>query len=79
MLSIVTWKDIATCADKEASIVQTAAKEATPVHDSVPWVVVDGTSLSSPRAELFDTICAAYIGPTPASCIMRKKQQEQHQ
>lgn len=61
------WSTVATCAKEEESLVQTTAMKATPIHDYVPWVLVDGTLLENTNL-LQKTICDAYTGQTPASC-----------
>jgi hypothetical protein len=63
----VPYSTITACAANEASDVQKAGKEATPTHDYVPWVLVDGKLLSNTNL-LLPTICKAYTGPAPASC-----------
>lgn len=40
---------------------------ATPDHDYVPWVLVDGTLLEYTNL-LLPAICMAYEGPKPPSC-----------
>ena len=61
------WSTIQTCYEKEYDIVQTAAKDATPKHDYVPWVLVDHTLLEQ-SSLLQYAICKAYTGTPPASC-----------
>eukprot|EP00602_Paraphysomonas_sp_CaronLab_P011762 CAMPEP_0185041348 /NCGR_PEP_ID=MMETSP1103-20130426/40530_1 /TAXON_ID=36769 /ORGANISM="Paraphysomonas bandaiensis, Strain Caron Lab Isolate" /LENGTH=220 /DNA_ID=CAMNT_0027581033 /DNA_START=331 /DNA_END=993 /DNA_ORIENTATION=- len=63
------WETVATCADQEYSTVQSAGRDATPSHDYVPWVLVDGRVLSQPDLMLLPSICKSYTGPTPASCF----------
>jgi interferon gamma-inducible protein 30 len=65
--SSLTWSDITDCYNKENSDVQNEGANATPQHDYVPWVLVDGTLLENTNL-LLPTICKAYTGPTPASC-----------
>jgi hypothetical protein len=63
----VSWDTILTCSSDEADEVQAAAALATPTHDYVPWVLVDGTLLE--HTDLLQaTICKDYTGPTPSSC-----------
>lgn len=63
----LTWNDITTCYNKEYATVQGEGAKATPSHDYVPWVLVDGTLLSNTNL-LLPTICKDYTGPPPASC-----------
>lgn len=61
------WSTIQSCFDNEYSVVQGAAKDATPKHDYVPWVLVDHTVLEQ-SSLLQYAICKAYTGTPPASC-----------
>jgi hypothetical protein len=61
------WATVLDCAAKEDLVVQNEAAKATPVHDYVPWVLVDGTVLSNTNL-LLNSICKAYTGPAPSSC-----------
>jgi len=65
--SSLTWNDITACYNNEYNDVQNEGAKATPKHDYVPWVVVDGTLLENTNL-LLPTICKAYTGPPPASC-----------
>lgn len=63
----ISWDTILTCSSEEASAVQAAAASATPTHDYVPWILVDGTLLE--HTDLLQaTICKDYTGPQPTSC-----------
>lgn len=61
------WSTIASCVEDEYDLVQTAAMDATPKHQYVPWVLVDGTLLENTYT-LQKAICDAYTGTPPASC-----------
>ena len=63
------YSEISACAVNEELDVQKVGKAATDLtgHTYVPWVLVDGTLLDNTNL-LLRTICAAYTGPTPASC-----------
>jgi len=63
----ISWSQVNACATNDADLVQTAAMKATPSHDYVPWVVVDGTTLEH-SGLLQQAICKAYTGTPPASC-----------
>eukprot|EP01040_Poterioochromonas_malhamensis_P009517 gene9517-10333_t len=63
----LTWNDITDCYNNEFLDVQNEGAKATPSHDYVPWVLVDGTLLENTNL-LLPTICKAYTGPAPASC-----------
>jgi len=63
----VSWDTILTCSSNEADEVQAAAALATPTHDYVPWVLVDGTLLEHTNV-LEAAICKEYTGPKPVSC-----------
>mmetsp|Transcript_33988 Transcript_33988/g.74112 ORF Transcript_33988/g.74112 Transcript_33988/m.74112 type:complete len:171 (+) Transcript_33988:174-686(+) len=65
--SSVSWSTIADCAQNEADVVQNAAMKATPNHDYVPWVLVDGQLLENTNM-LTKAVCDAYTGTPPASC-----------
>lgn len=55
------------CAAKEERAVQAQAALATPTHDYVPWILVNGQLLEQTNL-LTQAICKAYTGPAPASC-----------
>ena len=62
-----SWSVIQECFDKQYDEVQGAAAATTPVHQYVPWVLVDGQLVDN--TDLLTTyICKAYTGPKPASC-----------
>jgi len=63
----LAWSTVTDCAAKESADVQHQAALATPTHDYVPWVLVDGKLLQNTNA-LTQSICNAYTGPKPASC-----------
>eukprot|EP01031_Cornospumella_fuschlensis_P036403 gene36403-44157_t len=63
----LAWSTVTECSAKEGSDVQNQGALATPKHDYVPWVLVDGTLLSNTNL-LLQSICKAYTGPAPASC-----------
>ncbi|RYY85873.1 hypothetical protein EON63_06760 [archaeon] len=63
----LAWSTVTDCSAKEASAVQNQGALATPQHDYVPWVLVEGTLLSNTNL-LLQSICKAYTGPAPASC-----------
>lgn len=65
--SDLSWEDITKCSVSEGNDVQAEAADATPTHDYVPWVLVDGTLLENTNL-LQQTICNDYTGPKPASC-----------
>jgi hypothetical protein len=65
--SKLTWEDITKCSATEGNDVQAEAAIATPSHDYVPWVLVDGTLLENTNL-LQQTICKDYTGPKPSSC-----------
>jgi interferon, gamma-inducible protein 30 len=64
----LAWDVVSTCYKDEYQTVQSAGMAATPAHDYVPWVVVDGRVLQYPDASLLSSICKAYTGPVPESC-----------
>lgn len=66
--SNISWSTISTCSTQEFNAVQTAGMQATPKHDYVPWVLVNGNLVDNPDYSLLYTICKAYTGPPPASC-----------
>jgi interferon gamma-inducible protein 30 len=68
--SIPSWSVINDCATNDANIVQTAAMNATPDHQYVPWVVVDGDLLEY-SSLLQKAVCDAYTGTKPESCKAR--------
>eukprot|EP01036_Dinobryon_divergens_P033439 gene33439-43220_t len=70
--SSLDWETVTTCAEKEGQDVQNYGAAATPTHDYVPWVLVDGTLLSNTNL-LILSICKAYTGPSPASCRVAQK------
>lgn len=61
------WSTISTCATEEFTEVTTAAMNATPDHDYVPWCLVDGAVLENTNL-LQKAICDAYTGTPPSSC-----------
>jgi interferon gamma-inducible protein 30 len=63
----LSYTTVTECAANEASAVQNQGALATPSHDYVPWVLVNGSLLSNNNL-LTPAICKAYTGPTPASC-----------
>jgi hypothetical protein len=63
----LTWNELNDCATNMADKVQTAAMDATPDHDYVPWCLIDGVQLEHTNL-LKSKICDAYTGPRPASC-----------
>jgi hypothetical protein len=63
----LAWSTVTDCAATQSDDVQNEAASATPKHDYVPWVLVDGTLLEYTNT-LLPTICKAYTGPAPASC-----------
>lgn len=65
--STLSWSTVTQCATDEYSAVQTAAMEATPSHDYVPWCLVNGELLENQNL-LQKAICDAYTGTPPASC-----------
>lgn len=67
------WADVLSCAeDKAASdAVQALGATATPDHQYVPWVVVDGNQLENPDP-LLHIICTTYTGKLPAACADSK-------
>mmetsp|Transcript_31071 Transcript_31071/g.52481 ORF Transcript_31071/g.52481 Transcript_31071/m.52481 type:complete len:181 (-) Transcript_31071:529-1071(-) len=73
-ISVPEWSTIATCADEEFDLVQTAAMKATPTHQYVPWCLVDGAVLENTNL-LQKAICDAYTGTAPASCKGLKLQE----
>mmetsp|Transcript_10060 Transcript_10060/g.15239 ORF Transcript_10060/g.15239 Transcript_10060/m.15239 type:complete len:170 (+) Transcript_10060:236-745(+) len=64
------WSTISACVADEYEAVQTAAMKATPNHEYVPWVLVDGELLENTNM-LEKAICDAYTGVPPASCGVR--------
>ena len=69
-ISFLTWQTISNCSVAEFDKVMTAGDQATPSDlSSVPWVLVDEQLLTDPETQLLSSICAAYKGPAPASCI----------
>jgi len=71
--SSLKWSDITNCFAKEYNDVQNEGAKATPKHDYVPWVLVDGTLLENTNM-LKSTVCKAYTGPPPASCTRVAKE-----
>lgn len=65
--STLSWSTVSKCADEEYTDVQTAAMNATPNHQYVPWCLVDGELLENTNM-LQKAICDAYTGTPPASC-----------
>lgn len=65
--STVTWNDIKGCMENDYDNVMKAAKNATPNHDYVPWVLVDGNVLDNTQL-LQKAVCDAYTGIPPQSC-----------
>jgi hypothetical protein len=63
----LAWSTVTACADNEASAVQNQAATASPSHDYVPWVLLDGNLVEHTDA-LLVSICKAYTGPAPPSC-----------
>lgn len=63
----LSWSTVSKCYETEFTEVQSAGASATPTHDYVPWVLVDGAVVQNTNA-LLATICKAYTGPSPASC-----------
>jgi len=63
----ISWSTISSCAQDEYDAVQTQAMNATPKHDYVPWVLVDGVVLENSNL-LQKAICDAYTGTPPESC-----------
>lgn len=63
----LAWSTVTDCAAKEDRDVQNQGAVATPKHDYVPWVLVNGALLDNTNL-LLQTICKAYTGPAPASC-----------
>jgi hypothetical protein len=61
------WSTVNSCYNNEAEVVQTAAMKATPTHDYVPWVTVNGELLQH-TGLLQKAICDAYTGTPPESC-----------
>jgi interferon gamma-inducible protein 30 len=68
--SSLTWSALNECATTMADKVQEAAMAATPVHDYVPWCLVDGEQLEHTNL-LKKKVCDAYTGPQPASCSVK--------
>lgn len=66
------WDVVSTCYKEEYDVVQTAGMNATPSHDFVPWVIVDGRVLEYPNASLLASICKSYTGTPPASCSTKE-------
>merc|ERR1719240_2403706 len=66
--SAVTWANIIDCYKNEANLVQKAAAEATPPHQYTSWIVVNHEHLSDGNA-LLHSICEAYDGVKPQSCV----------
>lgn len=66
------WDIVSTCYKEEYNTVQTAGMNATPSHDYVPWVLVDGRVLQNPNLGLLASICKAYTGTPPASCSSKE-------
>jgi len=65
--STLEWSTVETCYNKEYDLVQSAAQKATPTHDYVPWVLVDGDLLENTDL-LQKAVCDAYTGTPPQSC-----------
>ena len=63
----LAWSTVTECAASQELDVQNAGMSATPSHDYVPWVLVDGTLLDNTNL-LLHTICKDYTGPAPKSC-----------
>lgn len=63
----IPWSTISACSVDEFSEVTTAAMNATPDHDYVPWCLVDGELLENTNL-LQKAICDAYTGTPPSSC-----------
>lgn len=63
----LSWETVVECSIKEANVVQTMAKNTTPNHEYVPWLIVDGQVLQN-ESFLTRAICKAYTGPTLTSC-----------
>jgi len=63
----ISWSTISDCVDTEYDKVQNAGAAATPKHDYVPWVLVDGSVLEN-SSLLQKAVCDAYTGTPPASC-----------
>lgn len=63
----LSWSTVTACSAQEGSKVQNEAATATPKHDYVPWVLVDGAVLDN--SDLVKAaVCKAYTGPAPTSC-----------
>lgn len=70
----LTWPEIDSCHTKEFNEVQLAAMKATPGHQYVPWVIVNGALLKN-TALLQKAICDAYTGSDkPSSCSRSSEQ-----
>jgi hypothetical protein len=65
--STVSWSQVSACVENDFSTVTGAAKAATPTHDYVPWVLVNGDLLDN-QSLLQKAVCDAYTGTPPASC-----------
>ena len=65
--SNLTWSVVQDCYFNEYDEVQSAAAKATPDHDYVPWVLVDGEVIEH-NDLLQKYICDAYTGTKPESC-----------
>lgn len=63
----VTWSEVQGCYNDYYDTVMTAAAKATPAHDFVPWVYVDGEVIEH-NDLLQKYICDAYTGTKPESC-----------
>ena len=63
------WDDILQCSTEPASVakMQALGAAATPAHDYVPWLLVDGVQLGNPDA-LMALMCASYKGVLPPPC-----------
>lgn len=67
------WSDILDCASNEYDLVMNAAKDATPTHSYVPWMLVGGELLDNTNL-LQQAVCDAYTGTPPESCKSLKSE-----
>lgn len=62
----LTWSAIRECSTMRASEMQAEAAKATPTHQYVPWVLINGVLLEHTNL-LVPAICNAYTGTNPPS------------
>jgi len=69
------WNLLEGCAGgEEGNELMHKVAQATPEHDYVPWVVVDGVTVPDsgegyPAGNLVEIVCEAYTGDKPDACL----------